>query len=150
MPSMYRPHVHSLHSTQPSVLQRAPRGVALERGLVAAAMAGALALLLASVPARAQEPDSTATPAPAEAEAPASSGPPPRVVPAPRPGPAPPLHAGPRRGRGPSFLRPAVADGASHPFGSGAPDPARRQAHRARVAGRGPHPRPHGGGGQPR
>src|ERR1041385_5618085 len=74
MPSMYRPHVHSLHSTQPSVLQRAPRGVALERGLVAAAMAGALALLLASVPARAQEPDSTATPAPAEAEAPASSG----------------------------------------------------------------------------
>ena len=71
---MYRPHVHSLHSTQPSVLQRAPRGVVLERGLVATAMAGVLALLLAAVPTRAQEPDSTATPAPAEAEAPASSG----------------------------------------------------------------------------
>src|SRR6185369_9982352 len=66
---MYRPHVHSLHSTQPSVLQRAPRGVVLKRVLVAAAMAGALAPLLAAAPTRAQEPDSTATRAPAEATA---------------------------------------------------------------------------------
>jgi hypothetical protein len=46
--------------------------VVLQRGLVPAAMAGVLTLLLAAVPTRAQEPDSTATPAPAEATA--SSG----------------------------------------------------------------------------